>query len=102
MPKHPTTPSSSPAPAPGPVPATPVVPQMWVIDRVDGEIASIEIDGHAVITVPLWLLPRGTGEGDVLRVAIQPDEAEKQRRLAQSRAQLARAPKSGPAGDIVL
>ena len=40
-----------------------------VVDRVEGELAVVEVDGGAVLDLPLWLLPPGTREADVVTVA---------------------------------
>lgn len=42
--------------------------QRWVIDSIEENIASVEIDGHTMITVPVAILPTGTREGQILKV----------------------------------
>jgi hypothetical protein len=42
--------------------------QRWIIDSIEAPIASVEVDGTTMITVPLWLLPSGIGHGHILRV----------------------------------
>jgi hypothetical protein len=60
-----------------------------VIDRIEGEIAVIEIDGHTV-DIPLSCLPSGAAEGDRLRFVLEDREAADQEardRLARLQAQ---------------
>ena len=40
----------------------------WVVDSMEENSASVEIDGERTAQLPKWLLPRGAKEGDVLRV----------------------------------
>ena len=40
----------------------------WVVDSMEEEVASVEIDGTRTAQLPKWLLPRGAKEGDVLQV----------------------------------
>lgn len=87
------------------------MPGIWVVEQIENGIASIEMNGTRTATVPVTILPRGTAEGDVMRVkassasgtqvTITLDPAEKARRIAQSAAQVA---KGGPGGkgNIVL
>jgi DUF3006 family protein len=73
----------------------------WVIDRIESGVASVEVDGDRVITIPSGMLPRGAAEGDVLRVTVMQDPAERARRLARSAAQVAKGGAGGK-GDIIL
>ena len=86
--------------------------ETWVIDQVTNGIASVEREGGATASIPANMLPRGAGEGDVLKVSISPadgrsnitialDPAEKARRLERSAAQVAKGGKGGK-GNIVL
>lgn len=77
-----------------------------MVDRIEEGRAALEVDGRELVNLPLWMLPPGVREGDVLRVGIEPDAEEQARRLEQSRAQLARG-RTGDGGgtgegDIVL
>ena len=40
----------------------------WVVDSMEEQVASVEIDGKRTAQLPKWLLPRGAKEGDVLQV----------------------------------
>lgn len=94
--------------------------QRWVVDSIEESMASIEIDGDKMITVPLSSLPRGVRQGDVLRVttrqepsddpddevhsiSITIDEAATKQALAASAAQVKKGKRSNdPGGDITL
>ena len=91
--------------------------QRWVVDRIEEERAAVEVDGERVVTVPVWLLPRGVREGDVLRVrreyeagravlTVETDDAEQGRRMARSAAQTegvrAKSRKHDRPGDVTL
>ena len=40
----------------------------WLVDALDEEIATCEVDGVVVMRVPRWLLPAGAVPGDALVV----------------------------------
>ncbi len=40
----------------------------WMIDTIEAEVASVEVDGTTLITVPLYVLPKGIRHGVMLRV----------------------------------
>lgn len=89
----------------------------WVVDSIEEGMASIEVDGGRMITVPLSTLPPDTREGQVLRVSrrhssdgkcttlvIERDPAATQRALEESARQVGKnaKQKNDPGGDIVL
>jgi hypothetical protein len=86
----------------------------WIVDEVEEGVAAVEEDGARVLHVPLWLLPDGVREGDVLSVARSPgedgavslrvaiDRAATGEALRRSREQLGRLARNDPGGDIVL
>ena len=91
--------------------------QRWVIDSIEESVASIEVGGDRMITVPQSLLPPGAKEGQVLRVVreatsdgkgstltIEIDEAATRQALAASAAQTKKATRraNDPGGDITL
>jgi hypothetical protein len=39
-----------------------------IVERIDGDVARVEVDGGDVIAVPRWLLPEGAAPDLVLRV----------------------------------
>ncbi|MEO7042095.1 MAG: DUF3006 domain-containing protein [Gemmatimonadaceae bacterium] len=77
------------------------VTSTWVIDKIENGIASIEVDGGTMISIPRALLPKGAQEGDVLRANLALDPAEKAKRLAESAAQVAKGGTGGK-GNITL
>ena len=88
----------------------------WVVDAIEESAASIEVDGDAMVTVPIWLLPAAARQGDVLRIThdrppqgerstltIEVDAAATKKALAESAAQVSKArTKKDPGGDITL
>jgi hypothetical protein len=87
--------------------------QIWSIDSINDDWASVEVDGGQIVRMPVWLLPPGAREGDVYAVQretgpgrsvvmIVVDEKEKARRLARSRRQVERRAGNDPGGDITL
>ena len=86
---------------------------MWVVDVIEDGSASIEVDGHAVTPIPVWLLPEGVKEGDGLSVIhdrgegtsallIETDPEAKQKALDRSAKQVSRKSKNDRGGDIQL
>jgi hypothetical protein len=80
--------------------------QRWVIDSIEETVASIEVDGRAMITLPHALLPAGAKEGHVLRVTIEIDEAGTKQAMDASAVQVKRgmdeSRKRDKGGDIKL
>lgn len=42
----------------------------WVIDEIEEGVAAVVEDGDRLRHVPLWMLPTGVAEGDVLTVTL--------------------------------
>ena len=78
--------------------------QSWVVDSIEEAIASIEVDGKTMITVPVAVLPKGVVRGQILRVTISIDEAGTKKALAVSAAQVRKHERQpdDPGGDIAL
>jgi hypothetical protein len=93
--------------------------QRGVVDAIEERVASIEVDGDKMITVPLATLPAGVKQGHVLAVrremspdgkratlTIEIDEAATKQALAASAAQVAsirrQSAKRDPGGDVTL
>lgn len=93
--------------------------QRWAIDGIDQGMARIEEDGDRFITVPVYLLPAGVREGQILEVTtaagkekgtlvvtVTTDEEATAEALAKSKATMARAMsqsrKRDPGGDVAL
>lgn len=90
----------------------------WVVDGIEEGMARVEEDGERMLTVPVYLLPGGVGEGQILRVTRGPATKESvtlvisidadatARALARSRAKTARtmaaSKKRDPGGDVTL
>lgn len=51
----------------------------WIIDRLEGDKAVIEYGEGKHFDLPRSALPEGAKEGDVLTVAIDPNETEARR-----------------------
>lgn len=85
-----------------------------VVDRIEGDLAVVEVDGGAVLDLPLWLLPPGVREADVVSVTpaagedgslslvlrVDPAAAAEAREAAADR--LARLRARDPGGDVQL
>jgi len=89
----------------------------WVVDSIEESMASVEVDGKSMITVPQSLLPSGAKQGHVLAVkrdisadgmrsalSIEVDVDATKRALAESAAQVKKGSKgkTDPGGDITL
>lgn len=49
----------------------------WALDSIEEGMARLEEDGERMITIPLYLLPPGVAEGQLLRVTRTPDPDRK-------------------------
>lgn len=56
----------------------------WVIDRIEGDLAVVEIAAGKTVTIPLAALPDGVKEGTVLRLAIDRDEEARRKKKLRS------------------
>jgi hypothetical protein len=90
----------------------------WAVDGIEEGMARIEEDGERMITVPVYLLPAGVREGQILQVTSVPgekrtlvvtvaaDAAATAASLAKSKAAMARAMaqsrKRDAGGDVAL
>jgi len=50
-----------------------------IIDRFEGEFAVVELSDKTFINIPLSELPKGSEEGDVLKLRIDQKETEKRK-----------------------
>ena len=95
----------------------PGIAQRWIVDSIEEFVASVEVDGKTMITVPQSLLPSAARQGHLLRVkrelsadgmrstlTIEVDEGATKRALAKSAAQVRKSAKQpdDPGGDINL
>jgi hypothetical protein len=77
----------------------------WIVDSIEESMASVEVDGDKLMPVPVAMLPRGTKQGDILRVSIEIDAAATKAALAESAAQVKKGgarQANDPGGDITL
>jgi hypothetical protein len=92
----------------------------WVVDSIEESVASVEIDGNTMMTVPRWLLPADVHQGDALAVrhsrpsggrrsalTIEIDDQRTRAGLDESAAQVAKTraaqgSATDPGGDIAL
>lgn len=89
-------------------------PHRLVVDRLEGEVVVVEIDGGALLDFPRWMLPPAVAEGDVLhadaaagpngewRVEIRTDAAETEAARREAEERLQRLRQRDPGGDVRL
>lgn len=85
-----------------------------IIDRLEGQLAVVEVDGSHFLPIPRWLLPAAAVEDDVLSLTSRTDEAGNliheirldpaatARARAEAEALVGRLRKKNPGGDLVL
>jgi hypothetical protein len=85
-----------------------------VIDRFEGDLAVVEVDGEGTLDLPRWILPEGVKEGDHLtvsreqageggaRLEIRVDAAAAEAARADVAATLERLKARDPGGDLAL
>lgn len=56
----------------------------WTIDRIEGEIAVVEIAVGKTVDIPLSALPDAVREGSVLRIDIDGEEEARRRKKTRS------------------
>lgn len=52
----------------------------FILDRIEGEIAVVELDTEEMLDIPLQLLPKEVKEGDVLEIKILIEETEERKK----------------------
>ena len=83
------------------------------VDRFEGDLAVVRTDGGRFLDLPRWILPAGTGEGDVVvvrrvvegeaaRVELTVDRAAGAAARAEAEGVLDRLRARDPGGDIRL
>lgn len=92
----------------------PAAEHRLVVDRFEGDLAVVEVDGGPVLDLPRWLLPAEAREGDVVHVStestgagelrvrarLDPDATRTARDDAAARLERLRA--RDPGGDVEL
>lgn len=84
-----------------------------IVDRHEGDVTVVELDGQRFADVPRWMLPRDTHGDDVLAVhvdaeadravvTITRDARATERARDAARAAVDRLRKSDPGGDVTL
>jgi hypothetical protein len=84
-----------------------------IIDRYEGDLVVVAVDGRGVVDVPRWLLPAGARPDDVLAViadgdaervtvTIARDAAATARAREAARAAVERLKRRDPGGDVTL
>jgi hypothetical protein len=85
----------------------------FIVDRHEGDVSVVEVDGRAVLDLPRWLLPPAARGDDVLAVTvaasedravitIERDAAATARARDQARVALDRLKRKDPGGDLGL
>jgi DUF3006 family protein len=85
----------------------------FIIDRYEGDLAVVEVDGRGFVDLPRWLLPAGARADDVLAVTLEAgperatitiarDAEATTRARDAARAAVERLKRRDPGGDVVL
>ncbi|PYO13317.1 MAG: DUF3006 domain-containing protein [Gemmatimonadetes bacterium] len=85
----------------------------FIIDRHEGDLAVVEVDGGPVLDLPRWLLPHAARPDDVLAVSVElgtdravvtivRDVVATERARAEARRAVDRLRRRDPGGDVVL
>ncbi|HET7790645.1 MAG TPA: DUF3006 domain-containing protein [Gemmatimonadales bacterium] len=87
--------------------------QRWIVDRHEGDVSVVEIDGRRMVDLPRSLLPTAARGDDVLSVTVEAgadravvtitrDPAATERDRAEARATIDRLRRRDPGGDVRL
>jgi Protein of unknown function (DUF3006) len=85
----------------------------WIVDRHEGDLSVVEVDGRGFVDLPRWLLPRAASGDDVLGVTVEADQNRAvivvvrdapatARAKAEARAAVERLARRDPGGDVTL
>lgn len=85
----------------------------WIIDRFEGDLAVVEVDGARMMDLPRWLLPANAREDDVLvaacradddglTVRVRVDEQATERAREEARKLIDELREGDPGGDLTL
>lgn len=50
-----------------------------IVDRIEGKIAILEIEGEILIELPKKFLPKGTREGNILKMTLEIDKIKEKK-----------------------
>ncbi len=56
----------------------------WIIDRIEGDVAVVELSAGKTVSLPLSSLPEGTKEGSVLRLTLDKEEEARRKKKTRS------------------
>jgi len=84
-----------------------------IVDRHEGDLAVVEVDGGPTLDLPRWLLPHAARPDDVLLVSIEQgtdrtavtivrDVGATERARAAARRAVDRLQRRDPGGDVIL
>src|SRR5436305_14529292 len=85
----------------------------FIVDRHEGDLAVVEVDGGSTLDVPRWLLPHAARPDDVLLVSVEQgtdrtvvtivsDVAATERARAAARHAVDHLKRRDPGGDVIL
>src|SRR5947208_15240710 len=85
----------------------------FIVDRHEGDLAVVEVDGGSTLDVPRWLLPHAARPDDVLLVSVEQgtdrtvvtilrDLAATERARAPRPQAVAHLKRRDPGGDVIL
>ena len=57
---------------------------VWIIDRIEGDIAVVELSVGKTVNLPLSALPAGAKEGSVLHLTLDREEEEGRKKKNRS------------------
>ena len=46
----------------------------WIVDRIEGDVAVLELLRNVIVNIPVKCLPNGVKENDVISLSIDSDE----------------------------
>ena len=46
----------------------------WIVDRIEGDVAVLELSSKVTVNIPVNCLPNGVKENDVISLSIDSDE----------------------------
>ena len=56
----------------------------WTIDRIEGDVAVVELSAGKTVNLPLSALPQGVKEGSVLRLTLDKEEEARRKKKYRS------------------
>ena len=56
----------------------------WIVDRIEGDYAIVELENGKAVDIPLISLPEDIKEGAVINVSVDKAETEKRKEIIDS------------------